>query len=273
MRGGAQTEPRQDLAQRLARGRHDARVEGMTDRDAHRGHLGVVEASDRLLDGPRRAADHGLRRAVDVGNHDVTVDRVDDAFDLLERADHGRHCAVVLDLQACHLVAAGAHRLERVAEVEGVGGDQCAVLPETVAHYQVGLDAVRCQQAREREVGGQHGRLRDLGLLQLFFELRHRRRVGTVDEDELAERPAEQRCHDPVRVGEDGGDERLTLAQPGQHVDVLRALARVQERHLGRCAAPEEHTLRTQCPPHRRRVLSSAVRALATFCASSAASP
>ena len=150
----------------------------MTDRDAHRGHLGVAEASYRLLDGTRRAADHGLRRAVDVGDHDVTVDRVDDALDLLERADDGGHRAVVLDLQARHLVAAGAHRFERVAEVEGVGRDQRAVLAEAVAHHHVGLDAVRGEQAGEREVGGQHGRLGDLGLLELLFELRHRRRVG-----------------------------------------------------------------------------------------------
>ena len=109
---------------------------------------------------------------------------------------------VVGDLEAGHLAAAGADRLERGVEGQRAGGHERAVLAEAVAHHHVGLDAVGGEQPGEGEVGGQHGRLGDLGLQQLLLEPRRPRPGRCVDEDVVGQRPAEQRRHDPVGLGE-----------------------------------------------------------------------
>ena len=147
-------------------------------------------------------------------------------------AKHGRHGAVVAHRQIRHLAAPGADRLQRGVEGQRTGGDQSAVFAEAVAHHHVRAHAVRVEQAGQRQVGGQHRRLGDLGLHELLFEPLRGGLVGVVREDVLGQRLAEQRRHDPVGLVERRGDERLPLAQVAQHVDVLRALAGVEERDL-----------------------------------------
>ena len=89
--------------------------------------------------------------------------------------------------------------------------------------------------------------------------------VGFVDEDEVAERLAQQRRHDAIGFGEGLGHDRLGRAQRLQHVHVLRALAGVQERHLGRGAVAAEDALRAQAFQIAGWLAASALSALADF--------
>ena len=150
-------------------------------------------------------------------------------------------------------MTAGAHRFQRSGKGERAGSDQRAVLAEAVPDHHVGLDAVGRQQRRQRQVGGQHRWLRDLGVAQVFLCRGDRDLVTGVDEDVLAERLAQQRRHHVIRGHEPLGDDGFRRAQVAQHVDVLRALAGVHEGHgCGRPAAAE-HTAAAQQRPHRRR--------------------
>ena len=149
-----------------------------------------VERLERRLDRGGRAADDRLAVAVEVRDDDVAVDPLQGPLDLGERREDGGHLAVVGDGDARHLAAARADRLEGVVERHDAGGDERAVLAEAVPHHHVGHDAVGAEEAREREVGREHGRLGDLGLLQLLLGLGHGAGVLAVDEDVLAERPA-----------------------------------------------------------------------------------
>ena len=245
-------EPLERAAQRHRRRRDDRGVEGVADRDARGLDAHRRELRHRGLDGARRAADHRLRHRVDVGDHDVAVARVDHALDLLERAHHRRHRAVVLDLQVRHLAPARAHRFERGLEGQRPGGDQRAVFAEAVAHHHVGPDAIGGEQPLQRQIGGEQRRLRDLGLAQVLLELSDGRLVGGVDEDVGAERTPEQRRHHRVGAAERVGDERLVPAQHVEHVHVLRALAGVEEGHLGRRPAADEGALLAQHAEQRR---------------------
>ena len=206
---------------------------------------------DRLLDRRGRAADHELVGGIDVREDDVAVDLGQHPLDLVDRRRHGGHRPVVLDAQVRHLAPAGAHGLERVRERQHAGGDERAVLAQRVAHDEVGLDAVGGEQARQRDVDGQHGGLRDLGAHQLRLGLGH---AVVADEDDVRQRaPAEQRSHDRVGLVERRGDDRLRAPQLGEHVRVLRALAGVEERDLaGRAAAAEDPAALQRLP--RRRV-------------------
>jgi hypothetical protein len=123
-----------------------------------------------------------------------------------------------------------------------------------VAHDDVGGDAVRGEEPGEGDVGRQHRGLGDLGLQQLLLEPGDGAGVGLVDEDELGERLAQQWRHDPVRLGERVRDHRFVQAEGLQHVDVLGALARVQEGDLGRGPPTDEHPAGAQRTPHRRVV-------------------
>ena len=237
--------------QRHRGGCHDRGVEGMADRDPDRLHTCRGEGVDRRHDGGRGSAHHGLVVGVDVGDHGVAGGRLDDPLDLGQRPEHGRHRAVVLHRQAGHLVTACAHGLQRGVEGQRTGRDQRAVLAQAVAHHHVGAHAVGGQQATDAGVGGEHRRLGDLGLQQLLFELRHRLRVVAVDEDVRAERAAEQRGHHLVGLTERVGHDRLGRPQPLQHVDVLRALAGVQEGNLRSGPAADEDTLLTDHAVHR----------------------
>ncbi len=71
-------EPAEDVAERLARRRHDAGVEGVAHRQGNGRVSGRLHRGDGALDGRRRAADHALLRAVHVGDDDVAVDAGDE---------------------------------------------------------------------------------------------------------------------------------------------------------------------------------------------------
>ena len=148
---------------------------------------------------------------------------------------------------------ARAHGLERRLEVEGTGRHQRAVLAEAVAHHHVRAHTVVLEQPGQREVGGEHRRLGDLGARQLALRLLDGGRVVPVDEDVRRERSPEQGRHDPVRLREGLGDHRNPVAQGLQHVDVLRSLAGVEEGHLGRRTTADEDTLRAQDLPRSGR--------------------
>ena len=204
---------------------------------------GRLERLDRALDRVGRAADDRLAVAVDVGDDDVAVDGADDPLDLGQRAEHRGHRAVVPHRQVRHLAAAGADGLERGVEGQRTGRDERAVLAEAVAHHHVGVHAVGGEQPGQREVGREHGRLGDLGLQQLLLQRRDGFGVVAVDEDVGGQRAPEQRGHDPVGLGEGLGDDRLRARSALEHVDVLRALAGVEEGDLGRRAAADEDAL------------------------------
>jgi hypothetical protein len=82
--------------QRLAHRGDDRGVEGVAHRQQYGVGALVGEGPNRALDRLGRSADDRLAGAVDVGDDDVAVDRADDSFDLLQRGEHGRHGAVVL---------------------------------------------------------------------------------------------------------------------------------------------------------------------------------
>ena len=120
-----------------------------------------------------------------------------------------------------------------------------------MSHGHVGLDAVGGQQPGQSQVDGQHRGLSDLGLAQIFFSFRDGLCVGWIDEDELAERLAQQRGHNAIRFGKKFGHNWFGGAKRLDHVDVLRALAGIQERHLRSRAVSAKDALRTQGFPDR----------------------
>ena len=191
-------------------GRRDDRgVERMAHRDTNRLHARCGERVDRRQDRIGRPADDRLVVRIDVGDHGVAGRGVDDPLDLGQRPEHGRHRTVVVDRQAGHLAAAGAHCLERSGERERAGGDEGAVLAEAVPHHHVGMHTVRTEESADARVGGEHGRLGDLGLQQLLLELRDGSRVVAVDEDVGAEWASQQRRHHLVGLTERCIDDRF----------------------------------------------------------------
>ena len=160
------------------------------------------------------------------------------------RREDGRHLAVVVDRHAGHLAATGGHRFESVRERKHACRHERGVLAQAVAHDHVGGDSVGPEQARQGDVGGEDGGLGDGGLLQVLFGLGHGRSVGRVHEDVLAQGPAQERRHHAVGLVERLPNHRLAAPQAAEHVDVLRALARVQEGHLRGWPAAAEDPLR-----------------------------
>ena len=246
-----QAEALEGRPQRRARRRHDLRVEGVAHRQQERLVPALLELGHDLADGIGRAAEHDLVGRVDVGEDHVAVARRDDLLDLGQRRHHGGHRAGVADVEAGHLTPAGADRLERGLERERSGSDQRAVLAQRVAHDEVRGDPVLTQQARERDVDGEHRRLRDLGRPQLLLGPGDRGGVRRVGEDDVGQLPAlEQRRHDGVGLVEEVGDHRLAPSQVGQHVGVLGALPGVEEGDLpgSRTAAAVDPAPAQCCP-------------------------
>ncbi len=247
-----ETQLGEGASQRLARRRHDRRVERVADVERHRAETRGAESLDRQVDGVRAAADDRLLAAVQVGDHHVAADRRQDPLDLGERRHDRRHAAVVGHRDVGHLAAAGAHRLQRVGERQPAGGDQRAVLAEAVAHHHVGHHAVGREQPGERGVDGQHRRLRDGGPAQVLFGARHGGGVARVDEQVVGERLAEERGHHPIRLGEGVARHRLGGRELLAHVRVLRSLSGVEERNFRRGPLAEEDSLTPQrLPCHR----------------------
>ena len=151
-----------------------------------------------------------------------------------------------------HLPTARADRLQRGVERQRAGGDQRAVLTEAVPHHHVRPYAVRGQQVGQREVGGEHGGLGDLGLQQLLLG----RRMAASSSASTKMYDVSGRPSSGVMMRSASANASATIGsrsrRRAQHVDVLGALTGVEERDLRRRAAAEEHALRAQHPPQRR---------------------
>ena len=180
-----QAEALEHLPQRAARRRHDLGVEAVADRERDRGMSTLLDRGHRPSDRLGGAAEHDLMSRVDVGEHDVALGFGDDLLDLRQRRHHRGHRPGVLDPKACHLPPPRADGLERILERERAGADQGPVLADRVTHDQIGSDPVFAQQARERGVDGDHGRLLDLGPAELLLRPRHRRRILRVGEHDV----------------------------------------------------------------------------------------
>ena len=197
------------------------------------------------------AANDRLLPAVNVGNHNVVVDGFQDSLDFGERGENRSHFAGIVHRYLGHAAATGTHGSQCVLKGERAGRNQSAVFSQAVSHRHVGMDAVRGQHPGEGQVDGQHGGLSDLGLAQIFFRLGDGVRVGLVNEDIVGQRLAEQRGHDAVGFVEEFGHDWFGGAQRREHVDVLRALPGVEERHFTGRAASAEDALGTQRLPDR----------------------
>ena len=123
-----------------------------------------------------------------------------------------------------------------------------------MSHDEVGFNAIGGKQACEGEVGGKNSRLRDCRLTKIVFGSCERVRVAGVDEDEVAERLAEDGCHDPVGFGERISDDGLARTKRSEHVQVLRTLAWIEEGHLRRRTVSAEDALGAQDLPNRRLI-------------------
>ena len=75
-----------------------------------------------------------------------------------------------------------------------------------------------------------------------------------VNEDKIAKRLTEQRGHDPIRFGKGFRHNGFSGAKCFEHIRVLRALAGIQERHLGRGTVTPEDALCAQSFPYGRLV-------------------
>ncbi len=242
--------------QRHRRRRDDRRVEGVAHGDAHGLHPGGGERSIAASDGGGRAADDGLVVRVDVGDHDVAR---------VSRRRSARSRSAVRTpppSRRCPRPTAPPSRdrerspLPGRFERERTGGDRarrtrrgCGPSPCRVASRRRPSSRVMAR------VGRQHRRLGDLGLQQLLLEFGDGRRVVGVDED--VRRRAGGRAAASSRRRPRGTCRRRSArsrADPCEHVDVLRALAGVEERHLRRGAAPDEHALLAQHAEERRVV-------------------
>ncbi len=191
----------------LQRSRH---VAGL----AHRGH-GFFHRC-------RGAADHRLFRAVEVGNHHVAGDGAENFFDFGNGAKDRSHHAVVSERGFGHFTAARRHRLQGFLERQSAGRHQRAVFAQAVAHHHVRCHTISAQQARQRGFCGEHGRLRDGSLLQVFFGGCCGRFIAFIQKNVIAQAfAAKQRLHDAIGLGKSPGDDRLGGAQRCQHVEIL----------------------------------------------------
>ena len=208
--------------------------------------------------------------AVDVGDHGIAIDRLDDFFHFIDRREHRCHQAVVVHRDLGHLAPPRTDGLERFAETERSRSDERTVLPETVSHHHVGAHAVSAEQTREGEVGREDGGLRDCGLPEGRLAFAARLLVVGVDENQLGQRAPEKGRHDFVRLTKGVSDDRLRLPKLPQHVDVLRSLARIEKRDFLPRPGLVEDSLRAERLPHgvvrRAEAFLSARRLLRELC-------
>ena len=221
---------------------------------AHRQGYDVVSRLEEnlrgLLNGLAGATDNGLAIAIDVGDHHVASDRFQNSLDFFNWRKDSRHPAIVFHRDPSHFAPAGTDGFQRVRKGQSASGNQRSVFTEAMPHGHVGLDAVGSQEPREREVGGQDGWLSDGGLAQIVFGFGNSAVVSLVNKDKFGEGLAEQWSHYAVRFGKSFRHYRFDGAQTCQHVDVLRALARIEEGNPGSGTAAAEDALCAQSFPH-----------------------
>ena len=126
------------------------------------------------------------------------------------------HAARLGRRRGLHQAATLAYQHDGPRHVEHAGGDQRRVLAEAVAAEHLGLDAeLALERTEHRDLGGEDGRLRVLGLLEA--------RVGL--EAELGDVEAEGfGCR-----GEDFAGGGAVLVEVARHAGALRALARKRD--------------------------------------------
>ncbi len=236
-----QIQPPQHVAQRRRRRLHDAGVERMAHRELDHSHPCGLERGHGAPHSVGLTTDDALLGGVHVGHHHVAFHGCHDLVHLLQRAEHRRHEAVVLQGEACHGIAAGGHRHQRVGEGHPPRRHERAVLAQAVPHDHVGLDPPRREQAGQGRIHGEHGGLGDGGLLQGLLGRSHPRRVARIHEDLGAQGLASQQgSHDPVGLVERFLHDGLGGLELGEHPHVLGPLPGEEERHLPRRRAPAQ---------------------------------
>ena len=172
--GGGEAQPSELSLQRFARRSDDLGVEGVAHRERNHLSASIGEEASRGLDTGGRAADDRLLEAVHIGDHDVVIDRFHRGFDVFDRGEYGRHCALVRNVDVGHLPASSRDGLEGILEGERVRSNQGSILAEAVPHHHVWADAVGAQQIRQRNVNRQNRRLGDLCLSEFCVGGGHR---------------------------------------------------------------------------------------------------
>ena len=218
-----------------------------------------------MLDGFACATDHRLPVAVHVRNHHIAGHGLQDSLDFFQRSKNGRHAALIFWCKPGHFTAAGAHCFECVSKRKRFSCQQGSVFAQAVPHSEVGRDAVSGKQPGQRKIGRENSGLSNGSLAQIIFGLSHSVGVSFVHEDKIAERLAQQRRHDAIRLGKGFGHNRFGCAQWLQHVYVLRALPGIQERYFGCGTVTAENALRAQRLPHRRLIRCQGLERIARF--------
>ena len=216
-----QPQPHQHALQWFAGPGDNCGVKSVTHRQRHSVDAGLQENLQRLLDCLALTADDCLALTVDVGDHDVAVDGFQGLLDLLQRCENSRHPAIVSEGHVGHFAATGADRFHRVGKGQSSGGDQRSILAHTVAHRHVRLDAIGGQQPGHGYVGGDDGGLGNGRLAQVVLRLGDGGGVGSVNEDEFAERLAQQRRENLIRFRKSLGYDGFGGAQRLDHIHVL----------------------------------------------------
>ncbi len=106
----------QNFPQRLAGSRHDRRVEGVADDQRRHVIAGLLEGFHGLRDRLASSADYRLTIAVDVGNHHIAIDRLQNSLDLFQWRKHRGHAAVVVHRDLGHPTTTRANGFQRIGK-------------------------------------------------------------------------------------------------------------------------------------------------------------
>ena len=231
-RGHPNVEPTEDTRQRLRRGRHDLAVKSMRHRNMPRVDLELPKPFNGAIHCIARSGDHRLGAAVLVGRDHIPLDGLQDLLHPLRVCCDGGHFSVVLHLDPGHLPTAGAHRVEGIREGQHPRRHAGRILSKRVPHDKIGAHTKRLQEPHHGHIRGQHRRLANLGLLQSL------RRLGRVwsqirGPHDFRQGALDQRPEDIIRLPKSLLHHRISPGKILKHVDVLGALARKEEGHLG----------------------------------------
>ena len=134
-----------------------------------------------------------------------------------------------------------------------------------MAHRHVGLNAVSGRQPGQRKIARDHGGLGNRGLAQIFFGPGDGLGIGGVNEDEFAERLAQDGGQHAIRFGKSFRHDRFDVAEFLKHVHVLRALSGIEECNFGGRPLTAEDALGAQSLPHRRLIGRHCLQRLGRF--------
>ena len=244
----------EELAVRAHGRRHYFGMEGVAHGDLPRLYAQVLEHLDGGFHGLGFAGYHGLQRAVLVGADDIAFDLLQFYFHLVAAPGDGGHLAGVGYLDVGHFLGAAGNGAQAVLEGEDARGGGGGVLAQGVAYGHVGLYAEFLEQAVHRYVGGHHGRLGQLGLLdggfalgQLFLAL------AGLAPDGVGQAHAYHFLQDHVGLVEGFLHDVVLGGQVPHHVHVLGALPGEQQPDLRVVLAGLEGVNAFQLEIERRR--------------------